>query len=551
MDPNSLKVTELRNELSARGLSTKGVKKDLVARLEEALANETSGSPMDKSTGKDNESKDSPMDQDNEQDQDQDQEPTTTDATAESNDIAKIAPPTTVSDDNQASSVSAPVPIPASAPDTTLSALEPVVGTPSLMQEGLVDTTATAASVTAEGASASTRMESVETMTTASSRGRKRSKPYQAENEEESNQQGEENAKDRGGEEEDKDSEDRSSKKARHDTSGSTLMPSAPADMDRRSDAPSPSPLQTTAPTLSPAQNNGGEQTSSPVAGGTKTSSPEDERKGGARRIDARSLMERQVQQAVKDRVPDLAKASSTDVPDTASVCERKDEAEGKEAPAAGQDRALAIINFVRPLTLPQVKRMLSEFGEIEHFWMDSIKTHCYVTYKTVEMAQKAYDGIKGVVFPKETGKALEPHFISAEDALWSSEEAEKAQNNRQRPTIFMGGASEKRKMEEAKAKTAKARREEEKKAGEALTTTESAEAAATGAAAAAGKEDAATHKTKEERLAANTATPARRVIQAQVVQPDELFQRTTTLPVLYFKALVDPPVKPSPAINA
>lgn len=42
--------------------------------------------------------------------------------------------------------------------------------------------------------------------------------------------------------------------------------------------------------------------------------------------------------------------------------------------------RSLAITNFVRPLTVPQVTRMLAEFGEVEVFWMDSIKSHCYVT---------------------------------------------------------------------------------------------------------------------------------------------------------------------------
>jgi len=37
MDPNALKVPELKEELKKRGLEVKGNKKDLVERLEEAM----------------------------------------------------------------------------------------------------------------------------------------------------------------------------------------------------------------------------------------------------------------------------------------------------------------------------------------------------------------------------------------------------------------------------------------------------------------------------------------------------------------------------------
>lgn len=43
LDPSKLKVVELRQELSARGLDTKGVKAVLVARLQEALNAEANG----------------------------------------------------------------------------------------------------------------------------------------------------------------------------------------------------------------------------------------------------------------------------------------------------------------------------------------------------------------------------------------------------------------------------------------------------------------------------------------------------------------------------
>lgn len=43
MDPAKLKVVELRSELSARGLDTKGNKPALVERLKEALDKEAEG----------------------------------------------------------------------------------------------------------------------------------------------------------------------------------------------------------------------------------------------------------------------------------------------------------------------------------------------------------------------------------------------------------------------------------------------------------------------------------------------------------------------------
>ncbi|KAG0237729.1 Apoptotic chromatin condensation inducer in the nucleus [Actinomortierella wolfii] len=493
MDPNSLKVTELRNELSARGLSTKGVKKELVARLEEALAaegdNASSSSP-----DKDEKSSDTPMEQDPPSTTTTTKEDTDT-TTKDSEDIAKVAPP--IEEDNntpaEESIVSAPAPIPADALDTTLSALAPVVGTPTLSQEGLVDTTATAASTTVEKPSASAPTEQVEEEEAAPS-GQKRSisETKDVAEDESNEQQQQQPKKEQEGDREEDDG--RSAKRARHEALDSNQTQSA------RSDAP----------TLSSESS----QTNA---------SPDDDRRG-SRRIDARTIMARQVEQAAKDRE---ATGSGNQAADEGT----KDQE--TQLPQTGADRALTIINFVRPLTLPQVKRMLSEFGEIEHFWMDSIKTHCYVVYKTVEMAQNAYSGTKGVVFPKETGKPLEPYFISAEDALRSTEEAEKAQNNRQRPNVFIGPTSEKPKADEASVNKSKAK--------EGVDTTAAASAASAAASASVSKDDAAQRRREEKKA---------RQPQPQIVQPNELFQRTTTLPVLYFKALVDPPTKPAPAVS-
>lgn len=43
---------------------------------------------------------------------------------------------------------------------------------------------------------------------------------------------------------------------------------------------------------------------------------------------------------------------------------------------------ALLIRNFVRPFTLKAVKDLLSETGNVKQFWMNDIKTHCYVSVR-------------------------------------------------------------------------------------------------------------------------------------------------------------------------
>ena len=50
---------------------------------------------------------------------------------------------------------------------------------------------------------------------------------------------------------------------------------------------------------------------------------------------------------------------------------------------------SLRIDRFVRPFTLEQVQSLLSETGTISSFWMDDIKTHCYVTVSAFNMSFK------------------------------------------------------------------------------------------------------------------------------------------------------------------
>ena len=48
-----------------------------------------------------------------------------------------------------------------------------------------------------------------------------------------------------------------------------------------------------------------------------------------------------------------------------------------------------------------QCKELLSAHGDIAKFWMDSIKTHCYVQYTTEEQANATREAVYNLVWPQ------------------------------------------------------------------------------------------------------------------------------------------------------
>ncbi|XP_045068152.1 apoptotic chromatin condensation inducer in the nucleus-like isoform X4 [Coregonus clupeaformis] len=71
------------------------------------------------------------------------------------------------------------------------------------------------------------------------------------------------------------------------------------------------------------------------------------------------------------------------------------------------------VCNLVRPFTLGQLKELLNRTGSVveEGFWIDKIKSHCYVTYSSTEEAVATRAALHGVKWPQSNPKFLSVDF--------------------------------------------------------------------------------------------------------------------------------------------
>lgn len=79
------------------------------------------------------------------------------------------------------------------------------------------------------------------------------------------------------------------------------------------------------------------------------------------------------------------------------------------------ESRALHITNLLRPFSLDQLKTLLSQTGtyDIENgFWINSVKSHCYVIYNTVEMARETFQALHNRQWPRNSEKRLNVEYV-------------------------------------------------------------------------------------------------------------------------------------------
>ncbi|KAK4337328.1 hypothetical protein RND71_043499 [Anisodus tanguticus] len=75
----------------------------------------------------------------------------------------------------------------------------------------------------------------------------------------------------------------------------------------------------------------------------------------------------------------------------------------------------LFVKNLSRPFTMLQLKDLLSKDGEFnqEKFWIDKIKSKCYVTYENEEVALKTRERIHDLTWPNGNQRQLQADFAT------------------------------------------------------------------------------------------------------------------------------------------
>ena len=80
---------------------------------------------------------------------------------------------------------------------------------------------------------------------------------------------------------------------------------------------------------------------------------------------------------------------------------------------------ALYIRNFTRPLNLPNLKREITSncAGSLGTFWMDTIKSHCFITLDSISEGIKVFNAFNGKTWPFEekSRRQLTVGFVNAD----------------------------------------------------------------------------------------------------------------------------------------
>lgn len=99
------------------------------------------------------------------------------------------------------------------------------------------------------------------------------------------------------------------------------------------------------------------------------------------------------------------------------------------------ESEVLHVKNLVRPFTLNQLKELLGKHGSLaeDGFWIDKIKSHCYVVYNSVEEAAASRQALHGIKWPTTSPKILAVDFADNDEMARDTEGALGKTNGKER----------------------------------------------------------------------------------------------------------------------
>lgn len=100
------------------------------------------------------------------------------------------------------------------------------------------------------------------------------------------------------------------------------------------------------------------------------------------------------------------------------SIMKEPSHVKSPSPPATKPTNILLIKNLVRPFTLNQIKELLSRTGTIVEngFWMDRIKSKCFVEYANEDQAFETRQALHGISWPVSNPKRLHVEYATKDD---------------------------------------------------------------------------------------------------------------------------------------
>mmetsp|Transcript_38208 Transcript_38208/g.93904 ORF Transcript_38208/g.93904 Transcript_38208/m.93904 type:complete len:429 (-) Transcript_38208:171-1457(-) len=93
------------------------------------------------------------------------------------------------------------------------------------------------------------------------------------------------------------------------------------------------------------------------------------------------------------------------------------EESKREEPPQQRPEKILKLEGLRRPFTDKQLKEHMGDFGQIKWFWLNRIKSVCFVEYPSEEEASHARTEIYDVQWPSNSGGRVKASFCTKEEA--------------------------------------------------------------------------------------------------------------------------------------